>query len=156
MEVDSHTEQLAQQYLRSVHRGNTRIEPVPGWDGARRAARDLGWDRELLAAQITERHNLRRQADELHKPGGCETLLEDSFKAISVAANIALETAQHANPGDISIAKAAVGAFSEAAFDTALSMLTETVAHHPAKLKFALFQVGRWPLTITKKQFFLF
>ncbi len=70
MEVESHTEQLAHPYLRSVDKGNARIGLVSDWDGAHRAARDLCWDRELLAEQFAERLNLRRQADECHKAGG--------------------------------------------------------------------------------------
>ena len=70
MEVESHKEQLAHPYLGSGDRGNARIELVSDSDGAHRAARDLCWDRELLAAQFAERLNLRRQADECHKAGG--------------------------------------------------------------------------------------
>lgn len=107
--------------------------------------------------QTAERSNLRRQAEERHNAGGCATLLEDSVKAISVTANNALETAQHANPGDISIASVAASVhFLEPAFNTALSILAKTVAHHPAQLKFTLFQVGRWPLTVTRQEFFCF
>ena len=54
------------------------------------------------------------------------------------------------------MAKAAVGALSEAAFEATLSTLAETAPQHPARLRFALFQAGRWPLTMTKNLFFLF
>ena len=112
MEVESHTEQLAHLYLRSVDKGNARIGLVSDWDGAHRAARDLCWARV---------NSSRRSA----------------LNGLTFGARLMNVTKQ-------------------AAFDTALSVLTETVAHHPAQLKFGLFQVGRWPLTITRKQFFLF
>ena len=144
--------QLAQGYLHSVDRDHVQIKVVANWNEAHRAARNVEWDRALFSQQGTERRNLQRQADEKHKKAVCRASLEEAVKALSAADDVALKTAQCTHPSDKSIAKAAVGALSEAALTT----LAEAEFRHPARLKFALFRAGRWPLTVTKKQFFIF
>ncbi|SVB34450.1 uncharacterized protein METZ01_LOCUS187304, partial [marine metagenome] len=47
------------------------------------------------------------------------------MKVIPAAADVALKTTQSANSDDISMAKAVVGALSEAAFKATLSTLAE-------------------------------
>ena len=155
-EIDSDTKQLAKDYLCSLERGHVRTKFVTTWDEARRTARDMDWDRALLSSQITERRNLQRLANTKYKQADCRAHLEESMEAISAAADMALKTAQSTHLNDISIAKAAVGAFSESAFEVSLATLAERELQHPARLRFALFQAGRWPLTVTKELFFLF
>lgn len=105
------------------------------WDEARRAACDMDWDRALLSSQIAERRNLQRLANTRYKQADCRACLEESMEAISAAPDAALKTAQSTHLNDISIAKAAVGALSEAAFEVSLTTLAETELQHPARLK---------------------
>ena len=56
---------------------------------------------------------------------------------------------------DVFLAKAAAGAFSEAAYGNALWLLAQESQQHSVHLKFALFQQWRWPIGIKDQAFYI-
>ena len=132
-----------------------KIVLIKKWNAVRPVSRSLDWDRDIVSDQIQERENLKLHSDKNHGAKNCASLIQECVTSITQSADQALTLADRAQP-DISLAKAASGALADAAFDAILSTLAMDDRQTPAKSKFELFQIGRWPLSMTKEVFFIF
>ena len=153
--LDPNTQQKIDRYLDSVDRTHLKIILIKKWNAVRPVARSLDWDRDIVSDQIQERENLKLHSDKNHGAKNCASLIQECITNITQSADQALTLAHRAQP-DISLAKAASGALADAAFDAILSTLAMDDRQTPAKSKFELFQIGRWPLSMTKEVFFIF
>ena len=154
--MSSITTGIAEAYLRSLKQTTTLIKIARSWDEAKSAANLAQTSAPHSVDEVQSRHSLRKQAANIHSPELCTTWLNFAFEGISNIANdIVTELPSDiliASP-DVFLAKAAAGAFSEAAYDNALWLLAQESQQHSVHLKFTLFQQGRWPIGI-KDQFF--
>ena len=155
-EISSLTVGITRNYLRSIKQENTLIKVARSWDEAKAAANSAEIFGPHSVDEIQGRQSLRKQAANIHSPELCTTWLNFAFESISNIANdIVTEPPSDilvASP-DVFLAKAAAGAFSEAAYGNALWLLAQESQQHSVHLKFTLFQQGRWPIGI-KDQFF--
>ena len=153
--LDPNTQQKIKRYLNSINRTHLKIISIKKWSDVPPVARNPDWDRDIASEQIQERTNLKLQSNKTHGVKTCATLIQECIPSIAQSADQALTVARRAQP-DIALAKAASGALADAAFDATLSTLAMNDSQTPAKLKFELFQMGRWPLMVAKEVFFIF
>ena len=149
--------EIAEAYLAALGFPDAAIAGVPDWDAA------------MDCAQSGDTNSSAWEAEEQLRAGlHAELLAEISPEALDVAltyvrARCAAGLERHMDDlaatwdlDDAGFLNAAAGAAVQAAHDMALALAADAEAAHPFRLKFRLFECGRWPIGVVGASFHVF
>ena len=154
-DLDINTQSRIDSYLDSINREQLSVCSIEKWSDVRSATRNREWDRDILTSQMRTRENISREHDIGSDLDIRSDFLEACITQIAKSSDRASKLAYGACQ-DVWLSKAASGAAAESAYEALLSIFEIDSSTKPAKLKFDLFLKGRWPLSITTKEFFIF
>jgi hypothetical protein len=145
----------AAAYAAALGLPDTAAVPVVTWRAAEGIARGAGFA-AWWAAEERERAAL---LDSANARFGFAPLMTALTRVTSAASASVMEAATTAlarrGISDPALARVAAGAATQAAYQAALALATES-GDHAFVIKFRLFAAGRWPLGIAESRLYLF
>jgi hypothetical protein len=148
---------FARAYLDALGFADADLVPVRDWEEAAAAAENPGFDSAWWDAEEQLRAALTAEAlmliDERELNLALTRLAE---RAAAAAKRAAQEAESRGELADEALLHAAVGAAVQAAHQRALCEAAGAEADHAFRPKFALFESGRWPVTVVGTTFHLF
>jgi hypothetical protein len=148
---------LAQRYLDMLGFPDASPTPVEDWTEAGDAASNLDLNSEGWEVEEQLRADLSREALDYFD----EDTLADTLSFITEAAGpVAVEAIAGAASlwpiEDDAVIEAATGAAVQICYQAALVLAAQAVEDHPFALKFRLFELGRWPISLSGRSFNIF
>lgn len=150
-------ERLSEDYLSALGFPDARVSLVPDWDEASQLAEAVDLNSEAWEAEEQLRAGLTAEAldiiDEQDLHLAMSHITHQASELVTSAAGIALQTA---GMDDEELVRAAAGHAIQACHNAALTLAAGGDPDHPFALKFRLFEMGRWPISMTGRSFNLF
>lgn len=147
----------AQAYLDSLGFPDLAIVPVRDWAEAAELAENPDFDTESWQAEEQMRAHFETQALEHADPDALSVALNHLHTVITASAEQAIEDAAALwDITDDELLTAALGAAHQTCHTYALGLLSEDLDEQSITPKIQLFQMGRWPISITGASFNLF
>jgi hypothetical protein len=158
-------------YLSELGFSDAELAIIPNWDDAIYAARSMDMNSEAWETEEQLRAGLTQDALQVVSPEGLQILLThlaaELTEPIREAAEEALSLTDE--PSD-DIIELLIGAGQQAAYGAILALAAhqanaslageemdiEALQTHPVFMKYRLFAMGRWPVSITGRSFNLF
>jgi hypothetical protein len=158
-------------YLSELGFSDAELAIIPDWDDAIYAARSMDMNSEAWETEEQLRAGLTQDALQVVSPEGLQILLThlaaELTEPIREAAEEALSLTDE--PSD-DIIELLIGAGQQAAYGAILALAAhqanaslageemdiEALQTHPVFMKYRLFAMGRWPVSITGRSFNLF
>ena len=155
--LSGETRDVAQRYLDTLGFPHVDIAPLRDWIEAGDAAETHGFDTE----QFEIEEQLRAGLSETALARMSEQALVIALTYVTANAEPVLRARLEEQAGiwelaDEEILNAAAGAALLSAHNAALVLAAGADGNHPLALKYHLFEIGRWPVSITGNSFNLF
>lgn len=155
--ISPEAERLAEDYLSALGFPDARVALVPDWEEAALLAEAADLNSEAWEAEEQLRAGLTAEAlelmDEQDLHLAMSHITHQASELVTSAAGIAL---QSAGLDDEELVRAAAGHAIQACHNAALTLAAGGDPGHPFALKFQLYELGRWPISLTGRSFNLF
>ncbi|MEW5888257.1 MAG: hypothetical protein AB1768_04295 [Pseudomonadota bacterium] len=157
-EADPHTRQLAERYVQALPGARvTAIKMVDSWQDAMQLLREYRWDEDWVQAEQAETGRL---LDQVRKNLGAREAAVTLASSLDGANDLLLHCAREALDEwaivDDEWARVAAGAAGQALYQDTLATLAGAGPEHVFRVKYELWQRGRWPLGVFKRHLQLF
>lgn len=169
--LEAETLALADLYVSGLGMPDTRVAQLPDWDDVLDAAETMDMNSEAWEAEEQLRAAVTEQALSAMTPEGLEVILTYLAAGLAeTARNAAEEALSLSDENADTLLELMVGAAQQAAFGALLAVAAaqadaslndqdadiEELSLHPLFLKYRLFAIGRWPVSVTGRSFNLF
>ncbi len=157
-EADPETRLLAERYVQALPQLRiAAVKMVDSWQDAMQLLREQHWDEEWVRAEQAETGRL---LDQVRKKLGAREAAVTLASALDGANDLLLHCAREALDEwaivDDEWARVAAGAAGQALYQDTLATLADAGPEHVFRLKYGLWQRGRWPLGVFKRRLQLF
>ncbi len=169
--LDAQTIALAELYVAGLGLPDARLAQIPDWDDALDAAETMDLNSEAWEAEEQLRAAVTEDALRAVTPEGLEVVLTYLSASLAPRARDAAEEALSLSDENAdALLELMVGAAQQASFGALLAVAAahadallndtdtdiEELSRHPLFVKYRLFAIGRWPVSITGRSFNLF
>jgi len=167
--LDVETRALSQLYIDGLGIPDAELAILPDWDDVIDVAQTLDLNSEAWEAEEQLRAAVSEAALQLVTPEGLQVVLTYLSAALAVPIRDAAEEALSLSDENAdTLLELMVGAGQQAAFGALLALAAgqaefdgdapnvEEISRHPLFVKYRLFAIGRWPVSLTGRSFNLF
>lgn len=149
--------ETAASYLAGLGLSDVDLAWAADWAQAEALTNDAGWSDAWWQAEDRARQDLLGPA---HDRLGERPLMAALDRIMRTASDAvmgpAAMAAARAGVADQALIRVAAGAATQACYQAGLALAAEAASDHPFRVKFRLFQSGRWPLGLIDGRFYVF
>jgi len=169
--LDAETHELANLYLAGLGFPDADVAILPDWDDVVDVAQSLDLNSEAWEAEEQFRAALTEAALDLVSPEGLQVVLTYLAAQLAIPLRESAEEALSLSDENVdALVELLVGAGQQAAYGALLALAAAQaeaaqeggevdmveLACHPIFVKYRLFAIGRWPVSLTGRSFNLF
>jgi hypothetical protein len=167
--LDPQTRALARLYIDGLGMPDADLAQLPDWDDVVDVAQTMDLNSEAWEVEEQLRAAVSEAALHLVTPEGLQVVLTYLSAALAVPLrNAAEEALSLSDENADTLLELMVGAGQQAAFGALLALAAgqadmdgdepdiEEISRHPLFVKYRLFAIGRWPVSLTGRSFNLF